>query len=465
MCCRRLDRELDSDEIDGGEGDLEEESSVGRSDPSPSSRKRPSAHLHPLTITLPAQLVRLITQALTRGLYESLARIHDPYTPPLLTADPTPARRPADDGHSSRRPTHGRPRAREADRPAREARRERYDSAFVRWGARSPGKRSVAQSPDLLNSAKLTAAATLLLADLRCNFARISLSPPAGKTYLTEHLTDLLTSPPNSLSVAVFSTDDLYLPHSGLAALASSHPENKMLQGRGLPGSHDLPLGRSLLSKLLSTGGRPTQPGPPTPEELDPTPFSASQAAPLVYLPSFDKSQFGGEGDRAPESSWNPVHGPVDVVILEGWSLGFRPVDERMLVRKYAIARAEASVKGAGLDMGEGEEAEGVPEDEVEMAMEEEERSPAFLQHELETLVEVNTYLADYVENWYGFFEVFIQVRPVCRLIPHLDAAEIVFAVSQIVPPALSSIYKWRTQQEHHRLSPWPTSTPSDALR
>ena len=232
-----------------------------------------------------------------------------------------------------------------------------------------------------------------------------------GKTYLTEHLTSVLNSPPHSLSVAVFSTDDLYHPHAQLAALAAAHPENKMLQGRGLPGTHDLPLGRSLLNTLLSAGGRPTQAAERTPEEIDPP--LGYQPRPLLYLPTFDKSQFGGEGDRAPESSWNPVHGPVDVVILEGWSLGFRPVDERKLVRKYAIARAEASVKGAGVDMNDGEYAEGLPENEVEMAVEEEERTPAFQQHELETLVEVNTYLADYIENWYGFFEVFIQVNPI----------------------------------------------------
>jgi hypothetical protein len=94
-------------------------------------------------------------------------------------------------------------------------------------------------------------------------------------------------------------------------------------------------------------------------------------------------------------------------VILEGWSLGFRPLEEKALVRKYAIARAEASVRGAGVDMNEGEEAEDMK---VEEEGEEEYSPPAFLKQELESLVEVNTSLGEYVESWYGFFEVFIQV-------------------------------------------------------
>ena len=31
-----------------------------------------------------------------------------------------------------------------------------------------------------------------------------------------------------------------------------------------------------------------------------------------------------GLGDRAPRSKWQRVTGPVDVVVLEGWCLGFR---------------------------------------------------------------------------------------------------------------------------------------------
>ena len=40
----------------------------------------------------------------------------------------------------------------------------------------------------------------------------------------------------------------------------------------------------------------------------------------------YDKSLRGGRGDRAPESAWPVVTGPLQVVCLEGWCLGFRPL-------------------------------------------------------------------------------------------------------------------------------------------
>ena len=35
-----------------------------------------------------------------------------------------------------------------------------------------------------------------------------------------------------------------------------------------------------------------------------------------------------GRGDRADPDTWPLVQGPVDVVLFEGWSLGFSPVDD-----------------------------------------------------------------------------------------------------------------------------------------
>jgi len=43
-------------------------------------------------------------------------------------------------------------------------------------------------------------------------------------------------------------------------------------------------------------------------------------------VPRYDKSAFGGAGDRAPEDTWPAVAGPLDVVLFEGWMLGFSPV-------------------------------------------------------------------------------------------------------------------------------------------
>ncbi|GJP33782.1 hypothetical protein CLOM_g18293 [Closterium sp. NIES-68] len=44
----------------------------------------------------------------------------------------------------------------------------------------------------------------------------------------------------------------------------------------------------------------------------------------LHFPPS--SSAFSGRGDRSPPSQWPAVQGPVDVVLFEGWMLGFQPV-------------------------------------------------------------------------------------------------------------------------------------------
>ncbi len=45
-----------------------------------------------------------------------------------------------------------------------------------------------------------------------------------------------------------------------------------------------------------------------------------------MAVPRYDKSCHGGRGDRAPESAWPVVKGPLDIVLFEGWMLGFTPV-------------------------------------------------------------------------------------------------------------------------------------------
>jgi D-glycerate 3-kinase len=47
-----------------------------------------------------------------------------------------------------------------------------------------------------------------------------------------------------------------------------------------------------------------------------------------VKLPRYDKSAFGGAGDRADPGRWPTATPPISVVLFEGWMLGFRPVGE-----------------------------------------------------------------------------------------------------------------------------------------
>lgn len=99
---------------------------------------------------------------------------------------------------------------------------------------------------------------------------------------------------------------DFYLTHAGLEELAARHPDNGLLHGRGQPGTHDLDLLSSVLKDVKA--GRPTQ------------------------LPIFEKSLFNGQGDRLKETV--PV-GSVDVFVLEGWCMGFRPLSPNDLSERY----------------------------------------------------------------------------------------------------------------------------------
>ena len=45
-----------------------------------------------------------------------------------------------------------------------------------------------------------------------------------------------------------------------------------------------------------------------------------------MAVPRYDKSAFKGEGDTADIATWPIVEGPLDIVLFEGWMLGFQPV-------------------------------------------------------------------------------------------------------------------------------------------
>ncbi|RMD41676.1 hypothetical protein DV735_g3457, partial [Chaetothyriales sp. CBS 134920] len=138
----------------------------------------------------------------------------------------------------------------------------------------------------------------------------------AGKTVLTSALKSTLSSPPYSIPTLVFSLDDLYLPHSEQLSLAAANPDNRLLQHRGQPGTHDIPLLLSIFNDLRHN--RPTR------------------------IPFYDKSRFSGQGDRAPESEWQAVNTdaahPVRVVLFEGWCVGFQPLTADQLATTHAAA-------------------------------------------------------------------------------------------------------------------------------
>ncbi|WP_255554525.1 HAD-IIB family hydrolase [Moritella sp. 24] len=125
----------------------------------------------------------------------------------------------------------------------------------------------------------------------------------SGKSTLADYLATYLTSE-YKMNVAVLSLDDFYYSHQQRKNL--SEHEHHLLQTRGVPGTHNLSLAHDTLDKLQS----------------------ADHKSAPVALPRFNKTT----DNPYPESEWPMVHGPVDVIILEGWCLGVQAqTDEALL--------------------------------------------------------------------------------------------------------------------------------------
>ncbi|KAG0024052.1 hypothetical protein BGZ82_010594 [Podila clonocystis] len=217
----------------------------------------------------------------------------------------------------------------------------------------------------------------------------VGLSGPQGigKTTITNKLVSTLTGAPHHLRVFTFSMDDLYLPFKEQELLRETHPNNKLIEFRGLPGTHDLKLGsdtfRALCDANLSWN-----------ESENGQHIEESKSLPIVPQPSYDKAAFSGRGDQVPKMQWKQEQGPFDVVLFEGWSLGFKSIRNHVHLRKIY---EEAAGKGLYL-----------------------------AQHSLESLEWIDDTLREYERDWYEFMDIFV----------HLSA------------PNLSTIFKWREEQE-----------------
>lgn len=139
-------------------------------------------------------------------------------------------------------------------------------------------------------------------------------------------------------------------------------------------GTHDLQLARQLFEALR--GGKETK------------------------IPQYDKSAFNGQGDRVSSSKWESVNGlgqpKAQVIIFEGWCVGFRALSEAEVEHKQNSAAGKAS------------------------------KTPSTLaKHRLEDLLFVNEKLRGY-DIMTNCFDAFI----------HIDAEETGY------------VYDWRLQQE-----------------
>ncbi len=116
-----------------------------------------------------------------------------------------------------------------------------------------------------------------------------------GKTTLAAILTLILSQ--LGYRTLSLSLDDLYKTYSDRLALREQDPR---LVWRGPPGTHDTQLGLTVLDQLRQ------------PNSIAP-----------IEVPRFDKSAYGGAGDRTQPD----IVAPADVVLFEGWFVGVRPID------------------------------------------------------------------------------------------------------------------------------------------
>ncbi|ODV98499.1 hypothetical protein PACTADRAFT_973 [Pachysolen tannophilus NRRL Y-2460] len=135
----------------------------------------------------------------------------------------------------------------------------------------------------------------------------IGISGPqgSGKSYLSLNLSEELSRKFPDLTTVAISIDDFYITYEKQLGLAAEYPDNELISGRGLPGTHDLDLLREILFKIRKREKN-------------------------VIIPRYNKAAFSGKGDRFPEDQWSYLGDKeIDIVILEGWFLGFRSIKDK----------------------------------------------------------------------------------------------------------------------------------------
>ena len=185
------------------------------------------------------------------------------------------------------------------------------------------------------------------------------------------------------LNAKTISLDDLYLCHEELIAIRDSHPNNKLLRTRGQPGTHDIELAKWFFHQFDNPGQQE------------------------ILFPVFDKSKYGGEGDRLPESEWNRSMTPVDVLVFEGWCVGFQALSQVELESVWKASK-ETLEESTSNDFP----------------------IKTLAEHNLCDIVYINDRLKIYGDNFMGpqHFDFLV----------HLDTDD------------LKNVYMWRLQQEEH---------------
>ncbi|KAF2185478.1 D-glycerate 3-kinase-like protein [Zopfia rhizophila CBS 207.26] len=203
----------------------------------------------------------------------------------------------------------------------------------------------------------------------------------SGKSTWASKIVELLSNS-YDLGAITISLDDLYKTHDELIAQRDKNPENKLYRTRGQPGTHDELLAARFFKELKNWKGDGE-----------------------LRIPSFDKSKFNGEGDRAPQSEWPTISGNINVVVFEGWCVGFQPLPEFGLEENFQEAAKAKEPKDV------------------------KESTNTLADHCLGHLMEVN-------QNLKRYYDTFMGPQHVDFLI-HIDTDD------------LRNVYRWRLEQEH----------------
>ncbi|KAF2690899.1 P-loop containing nucleoside triphosphate hydrolase protein [Lentithecium fluviatile CBS 122367] len=213
----------------------------------------------------------------------------------------------------------------------------------------------------------------------------------SGKSTWASLIVKLLTSE-HGLNTITISLDDLYKSHDDLIAWREKDSRNKLYRTRGQPGTHDEQLAAQFFAELRGCKGNDA-----------------------LKIPRFDKSKFNGEGDRVPEEEWPRITTKPDVVVFEGWCVGFQPLSLADVEKKQQLASAGK-----------------LPVN-----------TPA--KHKLEHLLEVNESLKKYCDTFMGpqHFDFMI----------HIDTDD------------LLNVYRWRLEQEHKLIAAKGTGMKDEEVR
>lgn len=138
----------------------------------------------------------------------------------------------------------------------------------------------------------------------------------SGKSTLADYLKHYLQEK-YQWNTAILSIDDLYLTQRERKIKSESvHP---LFATRGVPGTHDVELGLDILQRL---------------KKLD--------VDEVVAVPKFSKLL----DDRRPDSQWEKVKGPIDLILFEGWCVGSVPQYHSELIEPINDLEKEKDIGG-----------------------------------------------------------------------------------------------------------------------